>query len=286
MGLRSFWGIRWPVAGVIGSSGGGYKRKMRFMTALILALPLIAQPKTERDQPGPWKRHVMTPKGGWFDTPSPHPLAHFTQYPALLDESGDFCYLCSRQKKLAEARAAREPGAEVRRVGTIQGLTIYDVFYHFQSEGAVDWKSILVRTAPNVYREIYHCEPIGVDATALPSIIVRVGTELLLNSRYIAGGNKGIYVDDYYWFGQTGASLVDFAPVWDAGLAVLPQGQGLRLWGGGDANSPETLPSMKFKLLVWNYNSSLCCEPGIVEVAFKLDRGHVIVTEAHYNPNP
>jgi hypothetical protein len=257
---------------------------MRFMAALILALPLIAQPKTERDQPGPWKRHVMTPKGGWFDTPAPHPLAHFTQYPALLDESGDFCYLCSPEKKLAEAKAAKEPKAEVKLVGTIRGLTIYDVFYHFQSEGAVDWKSILVRTAPKAYREIYHCEPTQVDARALPSIIVRVGTELLLNSRYIAGGNKGMYTDDYYWFGQTGPTLVDFAPIWDAARATLPQG--VQLWRGGDGNSPETLPSMKFKLQVWNDNDALCCRPGIVEVAFKLDRGHMIVTEAHYNPNP
>jgi hypothetical protein len=226
----------------------------------------------------------MTSKDAWFDTPPSHPLAHFTRYPILLDESGDFCYLCTLQKKLAVAKAATEPKAEASLVGTIKGLTIYDVFYRFQSEGEVDWKSILVKTEPNVYREIYHCEPTQIDAQAFPSVIVRVGPEFLLNSRYVAGGNKGIYHDDYYWFGQTGPIRVDFAPIWAAGQAVLPKG--IQLWGGGDENSPETLPSMKFRMHVLNVGDGLCCRPGVVEVAFKLDRGHVIVTEAHYNPKP
>ncbi len=39
------------------------------------------------------------------------------------------------------------------------------------------------------------------------------------------------------------------------------------------------------KRKVWNDNDALCCRPGIVEVAFKLDCGYVIVTEAHYNPH-
>lgn len=28
-----------------------------------------------------WLRHVMTPKSEWFDTPAPHPLSYFTDYP-------------------------------------------------------------------------------------------------------------------------------------------------------------------------------------------------------------
>jgi hypothetical protein len=75
-----------------------------------------------------WKRYVTTPKGAWFDTPTPNSLAHFTPYPALLDESGDFCYLCSAQKKLSMAMAATEPKAQVNEVGNIDGLTIYDIF--------------------------------------------------------------------------------------------------------------------------------------------------------------
>jgi hypothetical protein len=179
--------------------------------------------------------------------------------------------------------AAKEPKAEIHRVGTINGLSIYDVFYRFQTEGNPDWKSILVKTGANSYREIYHCEPTQIDASALPSTIVRLGKDALLNSRYLAGGNKGMYGDDYYWFGPEGPTLVDFSPIAAAGQAALPKG--LHIWGGGDANSFETLASMKFELNVLSEKSSLCCDEGIVEVTFRFDHGHVIVTEARFNPN-
>lgn len=165
----------------------------------------------------------------------------------------------------------------------MNGLPIYDVFYRFKAEGAVDWKSILVRTGPNAYREIYHCEPTQVDARALPSVIVRVGGDLLLNSRYIAGGNKGIYGDDYYYFGKAGPARVDFQPIKAAAKVVLPEGMGL--WGGGDENTPETLPSMKFKLMVLDEKVGMCCADGIVEVSFKLNHGRVIATGARYITN-
>ena len=36
------------------------------------------------------------------------------------------------------------------------------------------------------------------DARALPSVLVRVGNEVLLHTRYFVGGNKGMVEDDYY----------------------------------------------------------------------------------------
>ena len=51
-----------------------------------------------------WQRHVMTPKDTSFDSPAPHPLAYFVEFPMLRDESGDFCYLCSPGKRLAEEK--------------------------------------------------------------------------------------------------------------------------------------------------------------------------------------
>jgi hypothetical protein len=265
-------------------TSGKRKARMRLITAVLLALPLVGQSESESEQPGPWKRHVMTAKGEWFDTPAAHPLTHFTKYPKLRDESGDFCYLCTPQKRLETAKAAKGPKAEVHRVGAIGGLPIYDVFYRAEEEGAVDWKSILVRTGPNAYREIYHCQPTQVDAGALPSVIVRVGGERLLNSRYIVGGNRGLYADDYYYFGQAGPVRVDFEPVWTAGKAVLPKSMGL--WRGGDENSPAALASKRFRLKVLDKGVGMCCADGIVEVRFKLDRGRVIVTDARYIANP
>ena len=179
----------------------------------VVGLQLIAQTKDNMDQPGPWKRHVLTPKGRWFDKPVPHPLTYFTENPALLDESGDFCYLCTPERRLEAAKAAKEPRAEVRFVGKIGTLSIYEVYYRFQSEGSVDWKSILVKVGPDAYREIYHCQPTQVDARAPPSAIIRAGTEVLLHSRYFFGGNLGMVEDDHYSFRQNGPIRVDLPKV-------------------------------------------------------------------------
>jgi hypothetical protein len=116
-------------------------------------------------------------------------------------------------------------------------------------------------------------------------VITQVGTESLLNTRFDGGGNKGGYSDDYYWFDKkNGPSLVSFEPIWAAARTVLPKNT--ELWRGGDSNTPQTLTSMKFKLHTWKIGDSLCCEPEIVEVGFRLERGQVIVTGAQYIQNP
>jgi hypothetical protein len=180
---------------------------MRFFLAIVLlAAKIVAQTGVEVGQPGPWKRHVITAKGEWFDSSTAHSLAYFTQYPLLLDE--EFCYLCTPGKRLADAKAAKEPRAEVHLVGKIRGLLIYDVFYRF-NDGTVAWKSILVKTGPDRYREIYRREPTQVDARVLPSTLVRIGQETLLHARYSVGGNGGEFEDDYYSFRQNGPIRVD-----------------------------------------------------------------------------
>lgn len=123
-------------------------RRLCSIAALILPLPLIAQSHAEHDKSGVWQRQVMTPQGTFLDEPLPHSLACFTQYPALLDESGGFCDRCSSREKLELIKAAKGATAEVKLVGTIKGLKIYDVFYHFQGD-SVDSKKILIRVGPN-----------------------------------------------------------------------------------------------------------------------------------------
>jgi hypothetical protein len=168
-------------------------------------------------------------------------------------------------------------------VGTLQAFEIYDLFYRFECEGCVDWKSILVKTGPDEYREIYHLQPTQVDSHADASFIVNVGEDKLLGTRYNVGGNKGIYRDDHYWFDKTGPVLVDFAPVRAAARSALPVGKSL--WGGGDENGPRTLASAMFKFWALDKGDWLCCGGGAVEVKFKLDRGRVIVTGTNYYPD-
>ena len=227
-----------------------------------------------------WQRHVMTPKGDRRDTPLPHSLAYFTEYPMLRDESGDFCQPCSPEKRLAEAK--KEKGAtEIRLVGALAGFEIYDLYYRFKCEGCVDWKSILVKTGQDQYREIYHVQPAQVDARAESSVLFDVGQDRLLGARYSAGGNKGMYSDDYYWFDEDGALPVDFGPIRKAAIAALPRNYSL--WGGGDDNGPRTLAMSMFKFWVQEKGGWLCCGRGAVIVRFRLDRGKAVVTSAVFD---
>ena len=232
-----------------------------------------------------WQRHVMTAKNNWFDQPEPHPLTYFTEYPMLRDESGDFCNLCSPDKRLAEAKK-QKVWTEVRLVGRLKGFEVYDLFYRFKCEGCVDWKAILIKTGPDQYREIYHLEPAQVDSRAGESFIVSVDPDSLLGTRYMIGGNKGMYSDDYYWFDNSGPALVDFDPVRVAARAALPDGN--TLWGGGDDNGPRTLATAMFRFRVLNKGEWSCCGGGAVEVTFRLDQGRVIVvgTDYHSNADP
>ena len=229
-----------------------------------------------------WQRHVLTPKGDRFDTPEPHPLAYFTQYAMLREETGDFCYLCSPEKRLAEAKKHLVP-TEMKWVGILEGFEIYDLFYHFQCHGCVDWKAILVKTGTDRYREIYHVEPTQIDAHAGSSFLVSAGQEKLLVARYMVGGNKGMYSDDYYWFDRAGATWVDFSDIRKAAEAALPEGK--NLWGGGDGNGPRTLASSMFKFWVQDRGDWLCCSRGAAIVKFKIDHGHVVITDAIFDPN-
>jgi len=230
---------------------------------------------------GAWQRHVMTAKDDRFDTPQSHPLAYFTQCPMLREEDGDFCYLCSPEKRLAEAKKHSMP-TELKLVGTIKGFAIYDLFVRFEAGGGLAWKSILVKTGKDRYREIYHCEPTQIDAYAGSSFLVSVGGEQLLGAVYMIGGNKGSYSDDYYWFDRGGAHWVDFSGVRKAARAVLPGGK--TLWGGGDENGPRTMAKGMFKFRVQDSGDWLCCSPGAVIVKFRIDRGRVVITDATFDP--
>jgi hypothetical protein len=263
---------------------------MRSILVIALVLPLFAQQKVaeatnSREKPGLWKRHVGTPKDAWFDSPEPHALEYFTKYPALLDESGDFCFLCSPEKKRATAAAAPEPKAEVHLVGAIKGFSVYDFFYRFTCQGCVDWKSVLVKTGPDSYREIYHREPTQVDARALPSEVVAFGSESLLKSRYFVGGTHGVYLDDYYWFDRVGPTLVDFSPLVKA-IRVFrgekPENpfDSIAKFGSFQTDDSSPLMPMGYQAIVTRDGK----EPVRLTVNFRLDRGRVVVTGTSADP--
>jgi hypothetical protein len=226
-----------------------------------------------------WQRHVLTEKGERTDHAKPHTLAYFTRYPMLREETDPFCYLCTPEKRLSEAKKYKVR-TELRYIGTIHGFAIYDLFYRFNNPSDPDWKTILVKSGPNEFREIYHCEPTQVDARAVRSSIVIVSREGVLSTRYWHGGNSGGHTDDYYWFDETGPHPLDLTPAIAAAQSALPKGY--EIWASGDGRFLDS--SSKLRWWVQTKRDSRCCDGGEVEVHFKLDHGRVVVTRTRYDP--
>src|SRR5437773_9355865 len=116
-----------------------------------------------------WQRYAVIEGHEFFEAADPHQLTYFMRDALLRPERG-FCYRCTPEQKAKEARQ-NQPKASVQVVGLLNGFAIYDLFFTFDEHGGYlppKWKSILVKTGPNEYREIYHYQPAQSDARADP----------------------------------------------------------------------------------------------------------------------
>jgi hypothetical protein len=237
---------------------------------MILLIVLLTIPATAE-----WQRRVVTPKGERLDSPPSHPLSYFTQYPSLRDEDHDFCYLCSPEKSLAVAKQ-RKDRAEVKLVGRVREFEVYDVFYFFDEKAEPDWKSILIKTQPGQYREIWHYQ--RVEGGIWPSYLLRVGNETLL------GLSDDCYkqqvIQEYYWFGKDGPVRIDLSPIWKAAEAVVPEGT--TTWYLYDGRTD--LPAGRINVGLIRKPGWQCCNGGVVEVKFELNNGQVVVRGARLDP--
>jgi len=227
-----------------------------------------------------WERLVLTPKGERIDKPQPHPLAYFTEFPILRNEGESFCARGCSPETLAELKKIKIK-TELTLVGTLNGFLVYDLFYRYETEGSPDTKTILVKIGPNLYREIYHCEP--VTGGPVPSQFVNSAGMRLLLARYRVGG-KSPDLNDYYLFDQAGSTLLDFGPVLAAAKAALPSGGILR------AFLLQGIPGAHY---LWNHTFPLLCKLdvfdeaessrlGFLEVEFRFDHGAVVPTSTRY----
>jgi hypothetical protein len=170
-----------------------------------------------------------------------------------------------------------QPACEkFRLVGDIRGFTLYDVLYFFGEDLSPSWKSILVRTQPDQYREIWHYQ--RNEGGIWPSYLVKVGQDTLL------GLEDDCYrvdiVQEYYWFGKDGPVRIDFSPVWEAAKSVAPKDA--TVWHGYDGRTALPAGRIRVGLIrdpVWR-----CCSGGIVEVGFELSGGRVAIKEARFDP--
>jgi len=228
-----------------------------------------------------WQRHVLAPKGDFFDSPTPHALAYFTRDPFLRDDGDDFCTSCTPEDK-ATVHTRHRFQTEVRSVGKVQGFAIYDLFYRFDDHidsGQSDWKSILVENPPGQYREIYHLQPTLAEIG--PSFLLKAGRGEILGTRDQIAGTGGFYYEDYFWFEPGGPVRIALDPIWKAVQSIpLPSGFAIRKGYGLD------MESLTFHMPVWRERDGNCCPTGgTIDVKFKLDGGRVVVTSKQFDPD-
>jgi hypothetical protein len=234
---------------------------------------------------------VLTPKGARVDTPGYKPLEHFTNYPLLRDESGDFCYLCKPDQRIAAAKK-QSVRAEVRRLGTINGFAVYDIFYYFGDNETPGWKSLVVRTGPNAYQEIYHDQP--TQGHVNPSFEVRAGSTILVG--VLDEVYRADEVREYFWLEPAGVVRVDFMPAVQAAQRVIPGVEVARETGPVAGRGPRAeargrriysqldIDFGAMTILVRTISDLRCCDKGVAKLRFRLDRGRVTITGAEFDP--
>jgi hypothetical protein len=226
-----------------------------------------------------WQRVVATPKGDHVDSPSPHNLSYFTNFPELLDAVEPLCYLCSpakTTKMITEIKNSPERmHAAVRRIGTIRGFEVFDVLYSFHADGRdqLAWKSVVVKVTPDRYREIYHYQT-NYGGFISPSVI---SGDILASECDV--GAKGMMVEEYFWFDQTGPTHLDTKPILDAAKRVMPVG--IRLYPLA-LNGSVAFRSGIFRIQTIPEDSGLCCGEGVAEVKAVIDEGKIKVISAQY----
>lgn len=226
-----------------------------------------------------WQRHIQSLKGDSFDTPQPHPLAYFTRDPFLRDDADEFCNDCTPRGK-ASVHLWHKFKTEVRKVGTLSGFGIYDLFYRFDEHVGtkeIDWKSIVVEVSPGQFREIYHLQPIA--ALIEPSFFVKAGSGEILGTRDLIPGTGNNYYEDYFWLSPLGATRINIEAIGEAVQSVLPSDYGV--WKGGGL----VIAKLSYHMPVWKKGDSNCCPTGgAVDVKFRLDGGRVVVTSKNFDP--
>jgi len=142
-----------------------------WLLALIVGIPAFAN----------WTRTVSSGKGNHEDKPQPETLQYFIQFPSLHDASGDFCYLCTEDQRLAAAK--KEKGrADVSFLGRVNGREIYDILYYFDDEEEPRWKSLIVERGLNRYGEILQIHPGTGGQRVRHSELDKVGKEQLVHA--------------------------------------------------------------------------------------------------------
>lgn len=235
-----------------------------------------------------WQRIIAITfgAGSRVDSPTPHELAYFTEFPEQRDLEEDACRLCDpKEKAKTIASLKKRMRAGITRVGMVKGFEIFDVFYPHvpnPSPGSLEhwmepvWKSILVKVGADQYQEIYHYQGIEQESVT-PSILMGP----VLKTEFHPG-SMGMREEEYFWFDESGPTHVEMAPIMEAAQRAMPADVSPYPWKG--LVSSYVSPSLILKVPTLSARFSHCCGPGEAEVKVVLRNGKIAVTSARYDP--
>jgi hypothetical protein len=175
---------------------------------------------------GEWHRVVLAGTRNFDDIPAAHTLAYFTQHPFLRDDGNSLCIDCGSAVGKASSMSRYKVNIKVRHIGTLSGLTIIEVDYTFtdnEDDAPVShWISLLVRAAPETYREIYHLQADAIALPLEPARIVHVNGGDVLMTNNSDGGNGGGCYEGYWSITSAGNTKIDFSPLHNAISEHIP----------------------------------------------------------------
>jgi hypothetical protein len=232
--------------------------------AALLSVPACAE----------WQTLFATPNGDRTEKSVAKPLSYFT---TVL--RGDWGVDIGPKRTQNEGlRVNRTNNVKVHLIGKLAGFLVYDVYRYYPGDHGGDVigsKSIVVKIAPGLFHEVYYRERPQADSIINPSFLVKAGANQLLGSRDFAGGNHGVFMEEYFWLDANGPARVDFAPLQAALQSTLPQGFE---FVNDSFDNPLFFPALKLQAQVINRSSSPCCDYGNLEVTFTMNRDKITVT--------
>jgi len=247
------------------------------LLCLSIATPLAAE----------WQRIVQSGKGNSTDTSTAHPFSYFTQNPFLRDDGASLCADCTAEGK-ADSALHYRANVKVRHIGVINNLPIIEVDYAFTDKEdtslIVRWISILVRTGPQAYNEIYHLQADGGIALPIePSRIVHVSGGDVLMTNNSDGGNGGGCYEGYWRITASGNTPIDFSPLRKVIEAHIPPGTTYTpsCWA---LNLDNQL--LKSGVQKTNAECHACDWVGEVTAHFRLEGARAEATDVAFKPEP
>jgi hypothetical protein len=233
-----------------------------------------------------WERHGSGVKGGFSDSPPPHPLAYYLVDPCLrpasdaLTRNLDCTWDGAPPPSPAERERRANTHTDLVLIGKIGEFTIYDLRYSRNgfSYPDPDLRSVLINTAPDEYREIDVYVRRGVMFPS--SEIVEVGGEPILIAKSHDGGNHSWIDEVLYMFRQSGPETPDFKAV---GLAVTD----LKPPNMSILTARDDFPAMTYVVEMYRNDLNLPTvfvkERGRITVTYRFVDGRAIVTGAKFD---